>query len=234
MPFSATEVLRCFGALIEAKLARTAGSTSPVPAHRRPSGAGIHVHRVEHLPASDRRRRHDIPVTSPVRTLIDLALCLNTPELERAINEADKLGLVDPEALMRALAQRSGHRGVAAIRAILAKDTFALTDSELERSFLRLVRNAGLPTPRTQGRVNGLRVDFYWPELKLVVETDGLRYHRTRAQQSKDRIRDQRHVAAGLVALRFTHFQVAFDADQVAVVLRAVAERQRLALLGAR
>jgi very-short-patch-repair endonuclease len=80
--------------------------------------------------------------------------------------------------------------------------------------------------------VNGFRVDFYWPELRLVVETDGLRYHRTASQQARDRLRDQAHATAGLVVLRFTHRQVTFEADRVAAVLHAVAERQRLALLG--
>jgi len=46
------------------------------------------------------------------------------------------------------------------------------------------------------------------PELGLVVETDGLRYHRTPAQQARDRRRDQLHTAAGLTTLRFTHAQV--------------------------
>lgn len=203
-----------------------------VPAHRRPAGHGIRVHRVHHLPGTDRCRRQGIPVTAPIRTLIDLAIELNSSELERSLNEADRLGLVAPDSLERAIDERPGHRGVSAVRALLGKGSFTLTDSELESSFLRLVRRARLPQPLTRQRVNGFRVDFFWPELKLVVESDGLRYHRTRAQQSRDRSRDQRHAAAGLVALRFTHFQISFEADRVEAVLRTVAERQRLALLG--
>ena len=77
---------------------------------------------------------------------------------------------------------------------------------------MRLVDRAGIPRPLTQQHVNGFRVDFYWPELDLIVETDGLRYHRTASQQSKDRTRDQSHAAAGLVAIRFTHAQIRHDA----------------------
>ena len=73
-----------------------------------------------------------------------------------------------------------------------------------------------------QHDVNGFRVDFYWPELGLVVETDGLRYHRTPAQQAKDRRRDQAHVAAGLTALRFTHEQVVRESEYVEETLAAV------------
>jgi very-short-patch-repair endonuclease len=70
--------------------------------------------------------------------------------------------------------------------------------------------------------VAGYRVDFFWPDLQLVVETDGLRYHRTAAQQAKDRERDQALVSAGFIVLRFTHGQVAFDRSHVSATLRSV------------
>src|SRR4051794_12349880 len=70
-----------------------------------------------------------------------------------------------------------------------------------------MAARAGLPRPQTQIYLNGFRVDFYWPDLGLVVETDGLRYHRTPQQQARDRLRDQAHAASGLTPLRFTHAQ---------------------------
>jgi very-short-patch-repair endonuclease len=75
----------------------------------------------------------------------------------------------------------------------------------------------------TGARVNGFKVDFFWPELGLVVETDGLRYHRTASQQLKDRRRDQAHTAAGFTVLRFTHRQVRHDPAHVVMTLRSVA-----------
>jgi very-short-patch-repair endonuclease len=75
--------------------------------------------------------------------------------------------------------------------------------------------------------VNEFRVDFYWPELGLVVETDGLRYHRTPAQQARDRERDQAHLAAGRTPLRFTHAQVRFEPDRVRATLGSVTRRLR-------
>src|SRR5687768_13437778 len=86
--------------------------------------------------------------------------------------------------------------------------TFTLTDSELERRLLPLVSRAGMTLPRTGAWVNGFKVDFHWPELGLVLEVDGLRHHRTPAQQSLDRRREHVHAAAGLTTLRFTHAQV--------------------------
>jgi very-short-patch-repair endonuclease len=164
-------------------------------------------------------------VTAPGRTLIDLATLLKPNRLEEAVNEADKLGLIDPELLRRLVNERARIAGVPALRSVLDRRTFQLTDSELERRFLRLVRRAGLPPPRTRQRVNGYRVDFHWPEVGLVVETDGLRYHRTPGQQAKDRIRDQAHTAAGLTPVRFTHAQVRYEPEHVVATLRAVLGR---------
>jgi very-short-patch-repair endonuclease len=96
----------------------------------------------------------------------------------------------------------------------------------LERRFLPIVRKAGLPLPQTRWRVNGFKVDFYWPELGLVVETDGLRYHRMPAAQARDRVRDQEHAAAGLTPLRFTRAQVRFEPERVEATLAAVASRR--------
>ena len=186
---------------------------------------GIRVHRRSRLSRADHDEWERIPVTSPARTLIDVAPQLTEPEVEAAVNQADKLDRIDPESLRAALDKNRGVSGIATLRKILDRRTFRLTDSELERRFLRLAGRAGLPPPLTQVRVSGFRVDFYWPDLRLIVETDGLRYHRTATQQSRDRIRDQVHVAAGFTVLRFTHAQVKFEADRVVKTLRATADR---------
>jgi very-short-patch-repair endonuclease/predicted transcriptional regulator of viral defense system len=187
--------------------------------------AGIVVHRRPALGGGDVSRRHGIPVTTPICTLVDLAARLTRDELEAAVNEADKRGLTDPEELRAALGAFVGRPGVGVLRDTLDRRTFTLTDSQLERRFLPIARKAGLPLPETGKRVSGFRVDFHWPELGLVVETDGLRYHRTPAQQAKDRLRDQAHAAAGLVSLRFTRAQVRFEPDYVQATLAAVARR---------
>ncbi len=166
-----------------------------------------------------------IPVTSVVRTLVDVAARLDRAALERAVSEADRLGLIDPEALAEALCDYSGKRGVGPLRELLEDRAFRLTDSELERRFIPIALEAGLPPPLTRQRVNGFRVDFVWPDLGLVVETDGLRYHRTPAQQARDRLRDQTHTAAGLTPLRFTHAQVCFEAKHVRETLHSVGVR---------
>lgn len=194
----------------------------PVSVRSRPSG--LVVHRRE-LRDADLAIRDGIPVTSVVCTLVDCARGLEDGPLERMVNEADRLDLVDPEALRSALRDYRGRPGVARLRGLLDRRTFRLTDSELERWFLPQVRRAGLPLPLTRQHLNGFKVDFFWPGLRLVVETDGLRYHRTPAQQVRDRIRDQAHLAAGFIPLRFTHWQVRYEAAYVRATLLAVARR---------
>ncbi|MGH2973843.1 MAG: DUF559 domain-containing protein [Solirubrobacterales bacterium] len=185
---------------------------------------GISVHRRLELKPGH-RQVDGIPVTDPITTLVDLATSALHARLERAIREADRLDLIDPETLRDALDSHSRQPGVGRLRSLLDSEAFSLTDSQLERRFLRLVRGVGLPLPKTQAWLNGFRVDFYWPDLGLVVETDGLRYHRTASQQKKDLVRDQAHTAAGLTALRFTAAQVRFEPEQTIATLTAVASR---------
>jgi very-short-patch-repair endonuclease len=193
---------------------------------RRP---GIRVHRRQGLDAEHRCQVDGIPVTDPVSTLIDIAACRPRDALGRAIREADRLDLIDPVGLRAALDSVPRQPGLARLRSLLDSETFALTDSELERRFLRLVRSAGLSAPKTQTCVNGFRVDFYWPELGLVVETDGLRYHRTAGQQKRDLVRDQAHAVAGTMALRFTAAQVRYEPKRTVQTLKTI-----IAQLGAR
>jgi len=189
---------------------------------RRP---GIKARNRPSLRAAELVERDGIPVTSVVQTLVDLATELPTGRLERAVNDADKRDLIDTEALRAALAKRSGEPGVKRLVALLDRRTFRLSDDELERFFRPLATSAGVPVELTKARVNGFEVDFYWPSLGLVVETDGLRYHRTPAEQARDRVRDQAHTAAGLTALRFTHDQVRYEPGYVKAILARTARR---------
>lgn len=169
-----------------------------------------------------------IPVTTPVQTLIDQATELAPRRLERAVNEADKRDLIDPEALRLALDDHAGEPGVKPLRTLLDRQTFRLSDTELEVLFRPIAAQAGLPVPLTKAMVNGFEVDFYWPGLGLVVETDGWRYHRTASAQTRDALRDQTHTAAGFTSLRFSHYQVAHEPQHVVQILtRTAANLQR-------
>jgi very-short-patch-repair endonuclease len=196
-----------------------------VPAHVARRRPGIRVHRRAQIHPGERAEHHLIPVTSPAATVIDCAGQLGRAALEAAVNAADRLDRIDPDALRLAIAATPPRPGLPALRALLDEHSFARTDSTLEQQFLRLIHGAGLAPPRTQARVNGFRVDFHWPELGLVVETDGLRYHRTAFQQARDLKREQVHAAAGLEALRFSASQVRDEPERVLATLRRVMMR---------
>ena len=166
-----------------------------------------------------------IPVTSPAQTLIDLAVRHDRMTVERMVDEADRLDLITPPKLRAALVEHRGERGVARLGAWLDRRTFRLTRSRLERFFLPIASQAGLPVPETKVWVNGFEVDFHWPALRLIVETDSLRHHRTPAQQTRDHRRDQAHAVAGFISLRFTHEQVRYEPEHVRAVLGDVARR---------
>jgi very-short-patch-repair endonuclease len=176
-----------------------------VPTRSRRHRPGVRVHRVRRLDACDVSRQHDIPVTTPARMLLDLAGSGSDRELERALAEAEVLGLVTRETVLGALARARGRSGAARLPALVRRgDGPSLTRSEAERRVLDLVRAARLPVPRTNVRVRGHEVDFHWRSERLVLEVDGYAYHRFRAAFERDRQRDAELGAAGLRVLRVT------------------------------
>lgn len=196
------------------------------PAGRSTRRAGIRVHRRREHEAPERREVDRIPVTHPVATLVDLAASIPLGQVEAAINEADHLELVDPEQLRDAIETLPRFPGVGRLRKLLEGPTITLTSTQLERLFLPLAHEAGLPPPQTQALLDGYRVDFYWPDLGLVVEADSLRYHRTAFKQARDKRRDNAHAGSGLATLRFTHGQIRNEPNYVRKTLIQTARRQ--------
>jgi very-short-patch-repair endonuclease len=213
-------VLSHFSAAALYGIVRDRPGAIEVCAPRRVRRGGIRVHEGVRQGGTFNR----IPVTSPTETTIDLATCLDDRRWEAAVNEADSLELCTPDDVRDAVADLR-RPGVARVRRVLDPHAFVLTASELERLFLPIARKAGLPKPMTQRHLDGHRVDFYWPELNLVVECDSLRYHRTASKQLRDVERDQAHAAAGRERLRVTHWQVRYEPRYVEGLLRTVAAR---------
>jgi very-short-patch-repair endonuclease len=192
-----------------------------LPSDRRVRLEGIRPHRRDPMPPTttvDGSR-----LITPLFTIIDLAAHLDEKPLTRALNEADRLDLVDPDELASLVESLRNRRGIRKLRSLLSD--YTRTDSDLEGRFLALARQAGLPQPQTQIELHGHRVDFYWPDLELVVETDGLTYRRTPAQQAADRKRDQTLTAAGLRCVRFPNQQVRAEPADVIAVLKRLAQQ---------
>lgn len=186
---------------------------------------GLVVHRRSRLRAGDVSVHHGIPVTSPAMTVLDHGARLGHGALVRMINDADRLRLARVPALRVFLDAHPRQEGVARLKELMDRPTFRATETKLEDWFLPIAEDAGLPIPLTQQEVNGFRVDFFWPQLGLVVEADGLTYHRTPAEQAADHVRDQTHIADGLTPLRFTHDQVKHEPGYVRRVLAQTARR---------
>jgi very-short-patch-repair endonuclease len=193
------------------------------------SRQGIELRRVERL-ADHATQARGIPVCTLPLLLVQLSARLDRDPTEELINRADKLDLVDPEALREALLPLKGRPGVAQLRSILDRATFQLSRSKLERLFRPLARRAGLGEYVMGEWVNGFEVDFWFPALNYVVETDGLRYHRTAQTQARDLRRDQAHDRAGTWHSRFSHAQIAFERSYVEEQL--IAKRRQIEAFG--
>jgi very-short-patch-repair endonuclease len=166
-----------------------------------------------------------LPVTTPARTLLDLAGVVAPHYAEAALKEADVLELFDLTALRTVLAAHPRHPGRKTLAALLdaaQRTDLALTLSELEIRFRELCDAHALPQPAVNARPLGFRVDFFWPAAGLVIETDGWRTHPTRAAFEEDRARDQALARAGLRTVRLTHRQLVDRPADVAATLRAL------------
>jgi very-short-patch-repair endonuclease len=196
-----------------------AGELHVTVAGRNARGAdGVQIHRVRCLHPSDVTRHHGIPVTSPARTLLDLAATVSPRDLQRAVEEAEILNLVTDHSLDGQFRRYPNHRGRAALEQVTRTEP-RLTRSEAERRLLELIRDARLPEPETNATVLGYEVDFLWREQRLIVEVDGFAFHSTRAAFERDRRRDALLQDAGFRVLRVTWGQIADEPVALAVML---------------
>jgi len=185
---------------------------------------GVRLHRPRHLEAEDVARHRGIPVTTVPRTLIDMAEMVSSRSLERALDEAQYLKLLDQREIDDALRRHRGRAGAARLAAVLRRQIpgTTRTRSPLEEAFLLLVRGAQLPQPEINVRLGTYTVDFLWREAGLVVETDGRASHDRPAQRERDSRRDAWLAAAGYRTERFTRHQVIDRPGEVLAVLDAV------------
>jgi very-short-patch-repair endonuclease len=207
--------------MLEPSLSRVVHVTVPGRGARKPR-AGIAVHRAS---AVERTVHDGIPITTWPTTLLDLAASTDQRLLDRAVEGAERARLIDTADIERLL--DDSRRGVRALRASLARYDDAPTRSELEQRFLALCADYSVPRPLINQWLEGYEVDFLWPAERLIVETDGLATHATRAALARDHARDAALALAGYRTQRFTWRQVVdTPADVARLVLRLLAERQ--------
>lgn len=179
---------------------------------------GIRIHRVALLEAADVTALEGIPITTPLRTLIDLASVVGGRELEQAIARAERNGQVDRDELRAAVATRPGRSGNRLLRCLPGQgDGPAFTRSEAEDRLFALVRKVGLPIPATNVSLRSYEVDFLWRRERLVVEVDGFAFHSSRRRFENDRSRDAALTARGFRVMRVTWRQLIDEPDTVLV-----------------
>ena len=158
------------------------------------------------LAAVDRAVRDGIPVTSPARTILDLAVDSHPKAIARYIERADAAKAFDLGEMRDLLDRSVGHRGEPRVRAALDayRPERQFPRSGLERRFLALVRDAGLPEPSMNSFVAGHEVDAYWPDARFGVEIDAYATHGSRLSFEADRVRDDELLLAGIETIRVT------------------------------
>jgi very-short-patch-repair endonuclease len=162
------------------------------------------------------------------RTLVDIAPALPVDALARACHEAGVRHGTTPAQVEAVLARRPTSPGAGKLRQVLHGDV-RITLSALERRFLALLREAGLPLPHTNRPVGGRRVDCRWPQQRLTVELDGYRYHRSRHAWEQDRRREREARARGDEFRRYTYGDVFEEPALMLAELCAVLARGPLA-----
>ncbi len=201
----------------------------------------IRTHRTGSLPPDEVTVHMAIPVTTPLRTLLDLAAIaarvgsrrldgappaarrprgpdtsVTLRELEQAVARAERAGLVTLGELQARIDRIPGRAGARLIRRIVAADGGpAMTRSEAEARLLALVRRARLPAPRLNARVDRFEVDFLWPGCGLGVEVDGFAFHGSRYGFEDDRARDAELAARGVHVVRVTWRQIRGEPEAV-------------------
>jgi hypothetical protein len=176
-----------------------------VSGHRRPHG--VWLHQTRSLPDEDVTIEAGIPVTTIARTIMDSAARLDERQLEHMIVEADRSGRLVWGELHRVIEQGNGRKGLRRFRRVAARvdPRAADTISPLEVDFFSLCQRAGLPLPQVNVWVEGHSIDFYWPQAKVIVETDGYAYHKDRAAFERDHEITVALTAAGYTVHRATY-----------------------------
>jgi Transcriptional regulator, AbiEi antitoxin/Protein of unknown function (DUF559) len=193
-----------------------------LPCSSAKSRPGIEVHRSSTLSEHDVTIVDGIPCTTVARTLVDLGDDVDQQGVERAVGQAEVLGLFDGKAVDAALERAGPRRGAGSLGAVL--EDFKepnLTRRELEKRFLALCRQASVPSPAVNAWITlpdgvAYQADFLWRAERLIVETDSRRFHSYRAAFESDRLRDQRLTVAGFTVVRFTWRQVTREPGHVA------------------
>jgi very-short-patch-repair endonuclease len=178
------------------------------------------VHRAR-LTDHEVMRVDNLRVTTPARTIVDLAATLAPRAMRATVERAQDLKRFHRDEIAAAATGRRGTKRLGELIALMDPDKDNAR-SYLERLFVAVVRRARLPRPNVNQPIADARRDFVWPDHRLVIEVDGYAYHSSREDLRRDRRRDRQLTALGWRPARFTYEEVAFEPDLVARDLAAL------------
>ena len=175
-----------------------------VDAHGSSRMPGLKVHRSRILDAHDVRIKQGLLVTSPARTLLDLAVTATDRQLEVAFDRGIAERTLRHSHVRDVLDRAGGHHGRARLAALLEQelDASTMTRSETEERMLALIRQAGLPSPEVNFPFGPYTLDFYWPAARFVVEVDSHQFHTSRYRFERDRRKDNDLRRANIEVMR--------------------------------
>lgn len=218
-------------ALLHAYLTDAEAVDHPVDVSGRPIRRvrGVRVHRT-HLGDGEAVMLNGIPVTSPARTILDLAGVATSRELEQALAAGERADRMLRPRITHLLEAHPRHRGSGQLRRLLAALAASGTAplflrSKAEEEAARLICRIGAPPPLANHRVAGIEVDFLWPSLRFILEVDGFEFHRDSRAFHRDHERDRTLAQAGYQVLRLTWRQLTTDAVGSAAALAATIAR---------
>jgi len=196
--------------------------TAPIGRQGARRRKGVFIHRGR-LHREDRAVQVGTPVTTVARTLFDLAEFVTLERLESAWEEADRLSLLELNAVEQVCERGYGRRALRPIRRLLAEARAPeITRSPLEDDFAAFCHRHRLPIPAFNTTVLGFEVDALWPHQRLAVELDSWEFHHHRAAFERDRARDAALQAAGYRTIRITHRRLNNEPTTVLKQLRAL------------
>ena len=203
--------------------------TAPI---RRRAKRPFRVHFSSILAPEDRKEREGIPVTSVPRLLLDMAIRAGPEQVDRLLERAEELELLDLHAVEDVLDRAGGHRGRGRLRRaiVLYQPDPSFTRSRFEKSFRWRVIAAGLPTPSMNFNVEGYELDAYWPDLRFAVELDLFETHGTRGAFERDHLRQEELKLLGVEMIRVTRPRFQREPEAVMRNLAALLERRRAEL----
>jgi very-short-patch-repair endonuclease len=190
----------------------------------------IGLHHCPALRDEDIAETERLPVTGVARTLLDHASTTKRYRLDRAIDRADRLGLLDLAAIDRITDEVRGHRGRGPLRrAMVVYRENGFTRSGGEKRMLAALADAGVRRPAVNNFVEGYELDFFWENERFAVELDSWEHHRDRRSFEEDRKRQEELAMAGIETIRITGTRLKREPRKVAMRIAGHLDRRRQA-----